>query len=130
MTSNNLLPNGLPRILWNAVRPSLPRTLHVRFSEEGRLLAVDGPYELSGRKALRDGYTYPGVMEDGELLPDAYLHDEGSLPHMLGGDVARLFPRAIPGAEEKEEEELEDWLEARATRSRTHGDAGVETMAV
>ena len=94
--------------------PELRRTC-----EEGRLLAVDGPYELSGRKALRDGYTYPGVMKDGELLPDAYLHDEGSLPHMLGGDVARLFPRAIPGAEEKEEEALEDWLEARATKSRT-----------
>ena len=104
--------------------PELRRTC-----EEGRLLAVEGPYEITGKTVIRDGYTYPGVMEDDELLPDAYLHDEGSLPHRLGGDVARLFPRAIPGAEEKEEEEHEDWLEARATKMRTHEDPGVETMA-
>ena len=89
-----------------------------RNGEERRLLAVDGPQEVSGKKALRDGYTYPGVVEDGELIPDAYLHDEGVLPHMLGGDVARMFPRASPEQKKDKEKDPEDWLEARATKSR------------
>ena len=45
---------------------------------------------------LRDGYTYPSVVEEGELIPEAYLHDERMLPHRLSGDIAKIFPRAVP----------------------------------
>ena len=93
--------------------PELRRT-----AEDGRLLAVEGPYSVEGKQAKQDGYVYPGVVEDGELLPEAYLHDERSLPHMLSGDIARFFTRAVPGPEAPEEKEVEDWLEAKATAMR------------
>ena len=79
----------------------------------GRLLTMEGPYEIAGAKVTQDGYTYPGVVEDGELLPLAYVHDERLLPHMVGEKVAHMFPRALPAEKAKNLEEPKDWLEER-----------------
>ena len=70
----------------------------------------------------RDGYTYPSVRFEEEAVPEAYLHDERVLPHLLRGDLSEMFPRALPAEEPKEVAEGEDWLEARATAMRQSGE--------
>ena len=73
-----------------------------RAGEEGQLLAVQ-PHEIAGATELRDGYVYPSTVEDKEVIPEAYLHDERVLLHRLKGDLAKMFPRALPAEEAVEE---------------------------
>ena len=40
-----------------------------------------------------DGRSFPLATLDGDVLPDAFLHDEGVLPHLHKG-LEKLFPRA------------------------------------
>ena len=42
----------------------------------------------------RDGHRYPGVWVEGELVPEARLHDQEYLPHEYGNDLDQMFPRA------------------------------------
>ena len=87
---------------------------------------ADSLYEIAGDSVERDGHKYPAVEfehSDGlkETLPEAYLHDSRALPHLMSGDIEKLFPRAIPAAEEPEDCcGQEDWLEARI-KSKTNG---------
>ncbi len=72
--------------------------------------------------------TYPGVHLEGELVADAYLHDERRLPHTIGGDLNDLFPVAVAGPEIEETAEPKDELEKRGTAvgeagPRERGDA-------
>ena len=41
-----------------------------------------------------DGIQYPGVWVEGELVPEAYMHDPSILPHHYGDAVPKMFPRA------------------------------------
>ena len=81
-------------------------------------------HEIAGATVLRDGYVYPSTVEDGEVIPEAYLHDERVLPHRLKGDLAKMFPPALPAEEAVEEDEGEDWLEARAAKLRAGNSTG------
>ena len=92
--------------------PELRRT-----GKERPLLSVQ-VHEVEGPTMKRDGYTYPSVRFEEEAVPEAYLHDERVLPHLLRGDLSEMFPRALPAEEPKEVAEGEDWLEARATAMR------------
>ena len=95
-----------------------------RAGKERQLLTVQ-LHEVEGAVVQRDGYTYPSTMVDGEAVPEAYIHDERVLPHLLRGDLSRMFPRALPAEEPSEEAEGEDWLEARAAKLRES--AGADT---
>ena len=75
------------------------------------ILAVDMLYEVEGPKVERDNYYYPSTTFEGELLPEAYLHDPSVLPHQVPGGLERLFPRVVACDELEEESEEEDWLE-------------------
>ena len=88
-----------------------------RAGKERPLLSVQ-LHEVEGATMKRDGHTYPSAMFDGEAVPEAYLHDERVLPHLLRGDLSEMFPRALPAEEPKEMAEGEDWLEARAAALR------------
>ena len=73
------------------------------------------------RSVERDGHTYPAVeweADEGvfELVPEAHLHDERILPHMVQGDYEALFPRAIAAEALEETEEETGWLERAAER--------------
>ena len=68
--------------------------------------------QLVGKCVQRDGYTYPAVEWEGELLPEAYLHDSTCLPHQLP-DYERLFPRLTACEELYGVPEHEDWLERK-----------------
>ena len=93
-----------------------------RAGKERPLLSVQ-LHEVEGATMQRDGHTYPRAVFDGEDVPEAYLHDERVLPHLLRGDLSRMFPRALPAEEPKEVAEGEDWLEARAAALRQSDDA-------
>ena len=94
-----------------------------RVGKEGQVLAVQ-TQGVSGAKVLRDCHVYPSVVEDAELIPEAYLHHERVLPHRLAGDIAKMFPRALPAEEAVEDEETEEWLEAGAAKLREDGGTG------
>ena len=81
--------------------------------QDHETLATDMVYELGEAKVKQEGYEYLTTAFEGQELPEAYLHDERLLPHMIRGDFKRLFPRAVPCEERLEDEEQEDWLEAR-----------------
>ncbi len=68
-------------------------------------------YELNGEVVEQDGHRYPGVLFEGELMPEAYLHDSSILPHLVPGDFRKLFPRAVPAEELKEAHQQDDWLD-------------------
>ena len=77
------------------------------------ILAIDMVYTVQGITTVRDGFTYPTTTYEGEVLPEAYLHDRHCLPHQVQGGFERLFPRALAPAEREEESEEEDWLELK-----------------
>ena len=77
------------------------------------LLACEMVYEVKGDTIEQDGFVYPAAVVDGERVPEAYLHDERQLPHLVEGNLAELFPRAVAAPALLEQEELEDPLEAR-----------------
>ena len=52
--------------------------------------------EIAGAAVHRDGYTYPSTIVDGEAVPEAYIHDERVLPHLLRGDLSRMLLWALP----------------------------------
>ena len=93
--------------------PSLKRT-----GLEEKLLAVDMVFAAAGPILEQDGFSYPVGDYEGEAVPEAYLHDASQLPHLIGGDLRLLFPRAAPAEELEELPEEPDWLEQRATASR------------
>ena len=66
-----------------------------------------------GQVVAWHGRTFPAVLEQGELLPEAYLHDTKLLPH-LHSNYEFIFPAAV-AADERLEMELpeDDRLEAR-----------------
>ena len=66
----------------------------------------------------QDGFSYRVSDYEGEAVPEAYLHDASQLPHLIGGDLRLLFPRAAPAEELEQLPEELDWLEQRATASR------------
>ena len=59
-----------------------------------------------------EGRRYPGVWIDGELVPEAYCHDERFLPHEQGDDLDALFPRAraAPSPGDEDIAQDEHWL--------------------
>ena len=63
------------------------------------------------------GYSYPAVqLEDSdEWVPDGYLHNAETLPHLMPGDLREYFPK-IEAAMDIEDGRTEgaDWLEKRA----------------
>ena len=61
-----------------------------RAGKEGQLLAVQ-LHEITGATVHPDGYAYPSTVVDGEAVPEAYLHDERVLPHLLKGDLSKMF---------------------------------------
>ena len=75
-------------------------------------------YAAAGPLLEQDGFSYPAGDYEGEAVPEAYLHDASQLPHLIGGDLRLLFPRAAPAEELEELPEEPDWLEQRATASR------------
>ena len=89
-----------------------------RHGLEEKLLAVDMIYASVGPTLEQEGFVYPAGDYEGEAVPEAYLHDSSQLPHLIGGDLRLLFPRAVPAAELDELMEGPDWLEQRATASR------------
>ena len=93
--------------------PSLKRA-----GETGRLFTAEAVYAVEGPTVMQNGHAYAAVKYEGELLPEAYLHDENWLPHQLAGDLAVLFPRAVVPPELEELPELADWLETRAVHER------------
>ena len=48
----------------------------------------------------RYGYAYPSTVVDGEAVPEAYLHDERVLPHLLKGHLQNV-PWGIAGGSSK-----------------------------
>ncbi len=66
-----------------------------------------------GQVVSWNGKTFPAVVNEGELLPDAYLHDTSLLPH-LHEDYEFVFP-AAQAVDEREEVRLDedDCLEVR-----------------
>ena len=89
-----------------------------RIGLEEKLLAVDMVYAAAGPILEQDGFSYPVGDYEGEAVPEAYFHDASQLPHLIGGDLRVLFPRAAPAEELEELPEEPDWLEQRATASR------------
>ncbi len=82
---------------------------------EESLLAV-----AESETVLYDGQVYPGVLYEGELLPEARRYGQQQLPHMES-EFHALFPRAIAVDEEEESEEEEDYLERRGLREGVLG---------
>ena len=62
-----------------------------------------------------DGLQYPGVLFEGEMLPEARSYSQERLPH-LHEELHTLFPRAMAMNEEEESEEEADMLEIRGLR--------------
>ena len=76
------------------------------------VLTVDKVLTTSGPTAERDGYHYPTTIYEGEVVLEAFLHDDRLLPHQVP-DLERFFPRATAPPELEEESEEEDWLELK-----------------
>ena len=89
-----------------------------RIGLDEKLLAVDMVYAKRGAFLEQDGFLYPVGDYEGTIVPEAYLHDASQLPHLIGGDLRLLFPRAVPAEERDELAEEADWLEERATAAR------------
>ena len=66
----------------------------------------------------QEGFFYQVGDYEGEAVPEAYLHDARQLPHLIGGDLRLLFPRAVAADELDELPEEPDWLEQRDKLSR------------
>ena len=67
--------------------------------------------EWSADIICKEGWVYPAIEladRGGQKVPEAYLHDERVLRHRLKGDLAKMFPRALPAEEAIEEDEGED----------------------
>ena len=89
--------------------PELRRDLEAK--HEGVLAAE---VDQAGDFVVQDGYAYYAtITEDGERVPEAWVHDERLLPHQVCGNLAALFPRAIAGPELPEVWEREDPIECR-----------------
>ena len=76
------------------------------------VLAVDKVPATAGPTVEQDGYYYPTTTYEGEVVLEAYLHDDRLLPHQVQ-DFERFFPRATAPPELEEESEEEDWLELK-----------------
>ena len=74
-------------------------------------------YTVGEMTENRDGYKYPSVRieDEGHPLPDAFLHDEAVLPHMIPGNLLMMFPRVYAAKDpEGGVVEAADWLEKLA----------------
>ena len=87
-------------------------------SQAEGILMADMLHPVEGDVFEQDGHRYPAAWFEGEMLPEAYLHDATILPHLIAGDITKLFPRAVPGEAKPEELESEDWLEERGGQHR------------
>ena len=97
---------------WTDGRAAEAPQLRKGLTEQEEVLTTGLQQQLVGKCVQRDGYTYPAVEWEGELLPEAYLHDGTCLPHQLP-NFERLFPRLAPCEELYETPETGDWLEHR-----------------
>ena len=62
------------------------------------------------------GRQFPHTTLDGDVLPDAFVHDDGLLPH-LHGNFEDIFPKAYACEDLNDEDPFEDIsLEAYGTR--------------
>ena len=89
-----------------------------RHGLEEKLLALDMVHSTAGPTMEQEGFYYQVGDYEGEAVPEAYLHDASQLPHLIGGDLRLLFPRAVAAEELEELPEDPDWLEQRAEASR------------
>lgn len=76
------------------------------------VLTVDRVPTTAGPTVERDGYYYPTTSFEGEVVPEAFLHDDRLLPHQVH-NLERFFPKATAPPEQEEESEEEDWLELK-----------------
>ena len=51
--------------------------------------------DTDGATIEQEGIPYPGVWSEGELVPEARLHDASILPHQYGEKLQYMFPRAV-----------------------------------
>ena len=77
------------------------------------ILTTEMTYQVEGGIILYNGHEYPTavVAETGEVVPEAYLHDDRQMPHMMPGNLDALFPRICAAEGREEEPEADDWLE-------------------
>ena len=76
------------------------------------VLAVERLPTTEGPTAEQDGYHYPTTTYDGEVVLEAYLHDDRLLPRQVP-NLERFFPKATAPPELEERGEPEDWLEQK-----------------
>ena len=91
------------------------------------LLATEAQTQANGQTVQRDGYTYPATEWDGELVPEAYLHDGSVLPHEIE-HFERLFPRVTAADELEETRQPPDWLESRGLSEAGAAPAALEAL--
>ena len=89
-----------------------------RHGMEEKLLALDMVHSTAGPTMEQEGFFYQVGDYEGEAVPEAYLHDASQLPHLIGGELRLLFPRAVAAEEPDELPEGPDWLEQRDKLSR------------
>ena len=76
------------------------------------VLTVDRVPTTAGPTVEWDGYYYPATSYEGEVVPEAFLHDDRLLPHQVH-NLKRFFPKAAAPPEQEEHSEDEDWLELK-----------------
>ena len=114
-------PEAAPQMRKGGVAGSKEEILAVEPAEEQ-------VYPIVGERIERHGHLYPAVEWEGELVPEAYLHDDRVLPHQVQGDLDKLFPRLTACDERTEDLEGGDWLEDRGLEQAHAGaDRAAET---
>ena len=114
-------PEAAPQMRKGGVAGSKEEILAVEPAEEQ-------VYPIVGERIERHGHLYPAVEWEGELVPEAYLHDNRVLPHQVQGDLYKLFPRLTACDERTEDLEGGDWLEDRGLEQAHAGaDRAAET---